>query len=312
MKTAVLCLALLLSPLAIAADPGDDILSQSSAMVLTRGDYEAELARLPPEQRDAFATSSQRIEQLLVNLQMLKTLAAEARTAGVDREPLVARRMSIEADRALGQIYLQRLDEAAGAEFDRRSAELLPRVREIYVVDQAKYRTSEQVSASHILISTKTRSPAEALVLAQQARAKLAAGGDFKVLARELSEDPSAARNGGFLDWFTAETMDPAFSKAAFGLPAVGAISEPVLSSFGYHVIRLDGRRPAGVRSFDEVKGEILAEMRTTHVNKQREQRLAAIRSDPTTKVNEAAVQSLLKKFDPAAFRSGAPARPPR
>lgn len=305
-------LALSASAGAVAADLKDDVLAQSPTVVLTRIDYEAELSRLSPDQREAFATSAKRVEALLDNLYLLKAVSAEARKAGVDKDPLVAARMTLDADKSLGQMYLQKMDDAAAAEFDRKGAENLPRARELYLVDQAKYKVPEQISASHILFSTKSRKPEEALALAQDARAKLAAGADFKVLAKQVSEDPSAARNNGYLDWFSAETMDPAFSKAAFALPKEGALSEPVLSSFGYHLIRLEGRRPARTKSFDEVKDEVLAGMRQDYVAKQRDQRIAALRNNKDLKINDAAVQGLVKKVDPALFRVKPEARAPR
>lgn len=315
-KIQSLLLALLLAVCATGtasgADSPADVLVQGPGAVLTRLDYDAEISRLPPDQRIAFATSAQRIEALLDNLYLLKALSAEARKAGIDKEPLVAARMSLDADKALGQMYLQQMNDAAAAEFDRRRAEQLPRARELYLVDQAKYKVPEQISASHILFSTKSRKPEEALVLAQEARAKLTAGADFNALAKQLSDDPSAARNSGRLDWFSTQGMDPAFSKAAFALPKEGAVSEPVLSSFGYHLIRLEGRRPPRTRSFDEVKDEVLDEMRQDYVNKQRDDRMAALRNNKDVKINDAAVQGLLKKVDPALFRPRPDARMPR
>lgn len=308
----LLLLASVWGSTALAADLPNDVLARSASIVLTRTDYEAELTKLPPDQRDAFAANAKRVEALVDNLVLLKFVAAEARRAGADKDPLIAARMSLDADKALGQMYLQKLDDDAAAEFDRKRAEQLPRARELYLVDQAKYRVPEQISASHILFATKARKPEEALALAQDARAKLVAGADFKALAKQLSEDAASARNGGYLDWFSADAMDPAFSKAAFALPKEGALSEPVLSSFGYHLIRLEGRRPARTRSFDEVKDDILAGMRQDYVAKQRDERIAALRRDTDLKVNDAAVKSLVKRVDPSVYRVTPEARAPR
>lgn len=308
----LLLLASVWGSTALAADLPNDVLARSASIVLTRTDYEAELTKLPPDQRDAFAANAKRVEALVDNLVLLKFVAAEARRAGADKDPLIAARMSLDADKALGQMYLQKLDDEAAAEFDRKRAEQLPRARELYLVDQAKYRVPEQISASHILFATKSRKPEEALALAQDARAKLVAGAEFKALAKQLSEDAASARNGGYLDWFSADAMDPAFSKAAFALPKEGALSEPVLSSFGYHLIRLEGRRPARTRSFDEVKDDILAGMRQDYVAKHRDERIAALRRDTDLKVNDAAVKSLVKRVDPSVYRVTPEARAPR
>src|SRR5439155_12557608 len=136
----------------------------------------------------------------------------------------------------------------------------------------------------------------EALKLAREARAKIVAGADFNELAKQVSDDPSAQLNAGRIDYFDKPKMDPAFAAAAFDIKSVGEVSEPALSSFGYHLIRLDGRRPAGVRSFDEVKETIMAEERSRYVDEQRELALAPIRNDPETKVRQAEIDALIVK----------------
>src|SRR6202011_5722217 len=97
---------------------------------------------------------------------------------------------------------------------------------------------------------------------------------------------------------FDKPKMDPAFSAAAFAMKNPGDLSEPVLSSFGYHLIRLDGRRPAGVKSFDEVKDAIIAQERSRYIDEQRELALAPIRNDPDTKIDQAAIDSLIVKIE--------------
>ena len=152
--------------------------------------------------------------------------------------------------------------------------------------------SSTQAKASHILFDTRKHSSDEARALAVAARARIAAGGDFNAVASELSEDPSAGQNAGRLDWFVATEMDPAFSAAAFALAKEGDVSEPVQSRFGWHLIRLDGKKPAGQRSFDEVKGTIIEEMKQRYVVAQREAAVAGLRG-PEVKVNQPAIDAL-------------------
>ncbi len=286
-----------------AQDRANDVLAENAFAKLTRADYDAELSRLGPEMRPSFATDPKRITALLNNLLIAKTLAAQARNEGVDRDPRVQQRIALETDKILAQVEVQRIDEAAGADFDRQASAFVTKARESYVVNASRYRVPEQISASHILFDTKQRSPEAALALARDARAKLLAGADFAALAKELSDDPSAKHNGGALGWFDANRMDPAFTKGAFDLKSAGDLSEPVLSSFGYHLIRLDGRRPAHQQAFDEVKDAIMADLRKSYVNDQRETRLNAIRNDPKMKVNQQAVDALVTPFDPQRFK---------
>ena len=85
--------------------------------------------------------------------------------------------------------------------------------------------------------------------------ANIKAGGNFEELAKKNSVDSSAAK-GGDLGWFGQGTMVPAFEKAAMALKE-GQVSDVVKSDFGFHIIKLTGKRPAGVRPFEEVKEQI-------------------------------------------------------
>jgi peptidyl-prolyl cis-trans isomerase C len=287
---------------ALHAQPSYDagqVLVENQYARVTRGDYEVELLRLSPDIRGGFANSGKRVYDLLTRLLVTKSLAAQARTAGLDKDPQVQARLALEVDRLHAGLQIAKIEEDAGREFDKRRPQLEARARELYLVNREKYRVPEQVSASHILFDTKKRTPEEALKLAQETRAKILAGGDFSVLAKQLSDDPSAQTNGGRIDYFDKAQMDPAFSNAAFALKNPGDVSEPVRSSFGYHVIRLEGRHPAALRTFDQVKESILTGERAKFVDEQRETALAPIRNDPATKVNEAAVDALVNKIDP-------------
>lgn len=283
--------------IAQAQNPDDEVLAENARVKLTRGDYKVELARVPPEMRGEFAASRQRLTTLLNQILVDKTLASEARESGVDRDPEVMRRLAFEIDRFYAQAEVGKIEQDAAAKFDALASDYLPKAREIYVIDKDKFRVPEEISASHILFETAKRGDAAALALANETRAKLVAGADFGALARQISNDPTAGTNGGSLGWFTAKKMDPSFAKAAFGLKNTGDISEPVLTQFGYHLIRLDGRHPGRQKSFEEVSDQIMAQLKNRYVNETREAHIAAIRTDPATKVNQAAIDALVVKL---------------
>lgn len=129
-----------------------------------------------------------------------------------------------------------------------------------------RYKEGEKRRASHILIraakvapeaETKAaRSKADELLV--QARK---APGDFARLAKQNSQDPGSAEKGGDLDWFGRGAMVKAFEEAAFALKE-GQISDVVRSDFGFHIIRLTGVRAERVKSIEDVKAEILAELK--------------------------------------------------
>jgi len=116
-----------------------------------------------------------------------------------------------------------------------------------------------QVHARHIITAAgegaDSETVAKARAKAEKARERALAGEDFAELARELSEGPSAP-NGGDLGFFSRDQMVPAFADAAFALEP-GQISEVVRSGFGFHVIKVEEKRPAGTLPLDEVSDEL-------------------------------------------------------
>lgn len=119
-------------------------------------------------------------------------------------------------------------------------------VDEAYAVEVYN-RLKENVEASHILIrvapTDSEKQVEEAYNKAMNARERIMSGEAFDKVAREVSEDPSAAQNGGYLGYFTAMQMVHPFEDAAYELE-IGEISEPVRTDFGYHVIKVSNRRP--------------------------------------------------------------------
>ena len=151
------------------------------------------------------------------------------------------------------------------------------------------------------------------MAAAADARAKILSGADFAALALASSDDPSAKTNKGRLDGVTRGQTDPAFEKAAFALKNAGDVSEPVLSRFGYHVIRLEKRTPAQPRAFSEAQSQILADMRQKHVSDAREAIIGGIRGDSRIQVSQEAVDALVVKVDfpplPTPPKADAPAQ---
>ncbi len=129
-----------------------------------------------------------------------------------------------------------------------------------YYVSHAEEFTSRKAHVAHILFRLSPQMDeserAVKLTAARDAQAKLKGGTPFAELAEKVSEDTLSARKGGDLGWMQQGAVAPRFSEVAFGL-APGAVSEPVETPFGYHLITLiEG--PLEVRKpFAEVKGEI-------------------------------------------------------
>ncbi len=136
-----------------------------------------------------------------------------------------------------------------------------------YNAHRDQYRVAEQVKVSHILIKTPLPGPdgkvddkgaAAAQQRAEDVLKQLTAGAKFEDLAKKYSEDPGSAKEGGSLGWIGKGRTVPEFEKAAFSLPK-GQTSGLVKSSYGFHIIRVDDKQDAHMKTLDEVKAEIEA-----------------------------------------------------
>lgn len=132
--------------------------------------------------------------------------------------------------------------------------------KKFYDENQAEFQEPESVKASHILFLVKKDDP-EDVVKAKLAAAKKAITRakkeDFTKLAKELSEEPGAKESGGDLGFFTKDRMVPEFADAAF-TQKVGSVStEPVRTQFGWHIIKVTDKKPAGTLPYDEVKDQL-------------------------------------------------------
>lgn len=136
------------------------------------------------------------------------------------------------------------------------------------------FDSGERLRASHILI----RVPEGAGPDVKQSRraktdallARIRKGEDFAAVAREASEDPGSASRGGELGVFAKGQMVPAFEQVAFALP-VGQVSDVVESPFGFHIIKVHERVPAGKVPFetarDQIKNHLAQSQREKAVN---------------------------------------------
>src|SRR5579863_1052440 len=138
-------------------------------------------------------------------------------------------------------------------------------LRKYYDDHRDQYRTPEQVKVSHILIKTPLagadgkvddKGVAEAQHRAEDLLKQLKNGAKLEDLAKKYSEDPGSAKQGGSLGWIGRGQTVPEFEKAAFSLPK-GQISDLVKSSFGFHIIRVDDKQEAHMKTLDEVKADI-------------------------------------------------------
>jgi len=287
-----------------AAELPPDVLAKSSWVELTRADYEKAVSKVPENLRFEFSTSPKRVQTILNNLLVTKTLAAQARAHGTRPAASFEPGAGDDSDRALATAELQRIEADAGKSFDAQKAAFEMKARELYTLDRDKYVAHEEVRISDIAVSIKQRGDEAALARAREARQRIDAGADFAAVAREYSDDPTTRDKGGALPFVTAKALTPDYAKAVFALKTVGAVSGPIQAPSAYHVVRLEERRPPRPQTFEEVGDSIMRDLRTRYVTQQREMRVQAIQEDSGLQVNQAAVDSLVNHIDPEKMKS--------
>ncbi|MBV4481950.1 SurA N-terminal domain-containing protein [Pseudomonas khavaziana] len=125
---------------------------------------------------------------------------------------------------------------------------------------------AEQRRAAHILIEVNDKvTEAQAKAKIEEIQARLAKGEKFEALAKEFSQDPGSANNGGDLGFAGPGVYDPDFETALYGLKQ-DQVSAPVRSAFGWHLIKLLGVEAPEVPSFASLKDKLTRELKTQQV----------------------------------------------
>jgi peptidyl-prolyl cis-trans isomerase C len=146
-----------------------------------------------------------------------------------------------------------------------------------------------EIHARHILVDTKEE--------AEAALKRIKAGEDFAKVAQAVSKDPGA--DGGDLGWITKERLVPEFADVAFKLDS-GQISGPVKTQFGWHIIKVEGKRQSSFPPFDQVKEQVARFV----AQKAQSELIAQLRKD-------AKIERLVPEADATADPAPAPAPKP-
>jgi peptidyl-prolyl cis-trans isomerase D len=137
-------------------------------------------------------------------------------------------------------------------------------LRARYDVTKENWKSGDSVRADHILVKlAQAATPAEDAAAKSKAQGllnQLRGGADFAALAKKSSDDPGSATRGGDLGFLTREQLVPEFANPAFSLP-IGQLSDLVKTSYGYHIIKVMEKRPAGYKPFEDVKDQIRSQI---------------------------------------------------
>jgi len=217
-----------IAPETVIAVVGGESVTQAD-LTYALEDMGEEISKIPAMERREF------LVQMLVDM---KVMAQAARKAGMAESDTFARRKAYLEDRALRRAYLQDVMAAEVSQDELKTA---------YDNAFKDFQAQEMLRARHILLVSEED--------AKQVVVELNNGRDFAEVAREKSTGPTGPQ-GGDLGYFSEGDMVPEFYDASRALE-VGAHSAPVQSQFGWHVIKLEDRRPSTPPAFEQVLPQI-------------------------------------------------------
>ncbi|HEY2634305.1 MAG TPA: SurA N-terminal domain-containing protein [Steroidobacteraceae bacterium] len=131
-----------------------------------------------------------------------------------------------------------------------------------------RFTAAEQRRVSHILLPVANpKDDAAVKAKAEGILKRAQAGEDFAALAKQFSQDPGSAQQGGDLGWSERKVWVAPFADAAYSMK-VDEIRGPVKTQFGYHILKLVGIRPATVKTFEQSKADLETEYRRSEAEK--------------------------------------------
>jgi peptidyl-prolyl cis-trans isomerase C len=261
-----------------------EVIARVNGEAIDKGEFERAVQTLegraggpvPAEQRDRVLRG---VLDQLVGVRLL-TQEAAARKVAVPETEVDAEIAKIQAQfpnaEAFNQVLAQRqmtveqlksdarremaITKLLESEVEAKAAVTPAQVSDFYAKNPNQFKQPERVRASHILISVAEGADAavkaQARAKADQVLKEVKAGGDFAALAKEHSQDPGSAIQGGDLGFFNQGQMVGPFNEAAFTL-AKGATSDLVETQFGFHIIRVIDKQASRDVPLEEVRTKL-------------------------------------------------------
>ena len=247
----ILCLVITLWMAALTAQ-AQSLVSGNGIQIESK-EIQDDIERAPPEVK-AEMSKGAALKTTVSNMYVRRVLAKEASNNPVAKNPLVIAAIEKAKERILSDAMLETIDQKNQPSL----AAIEAYARSMYNANQKKYGTPEQVRASHILIRSGEQGAKgkieeiHKLLLSERA--------DFESIAKTRSQDPGSAAKGGDLGYFGRGRMIEPFEKVVFAMNRLGELGEVFESPFGYHIIKLTDKKPAGVMLFAEVKDQLMKE----------------------------------------------------
>ncbi|MGL5617286.1 MAG: peptidylprolyl isomerase [Sarcina sp.] len=227
-------------------DKENKVLATVAGRDITEADIDVIVARYPAEQRAMFQNPEARkaILEQVIGFELVYNLGKDLKI-----EETEAYKTQVE------QLQKEILIQTTFSDIIDKVTVTDEEAKKYYDENKEEFEEPEMVSAKHILVKTEEE--------AKEIETMIANGDmTFEEAARAKSECPSKAQDGN-LGEFSRGMMVPEFEKVAFEL-ALGEVSAPVQTQFGFHLVKVETKKEASAKSFEEVKDQIVAKLLAT------------------------------------------------
>lgn len=250
------------------------VLAESEGEQITIREFRQEITQLP-----SFLRTTLDAEDRKAALDWIidwKLIVADALRRGVDKTPKVQASINTAVEQIIVSEYLERRV---------RQQIIIPEamLRQYYAKNREKFKLSDAIKVSHILVRWEQA--------AVEILEDLKRGADFSGLAHQRSLDPSR-RNGGQMGWLERKIMDPVFARVVFALNK-GEMSGVVHTQFGYHIIKVDDKRPPEYAPYKQVIRRIREIIRQQQTQEIVEELRKDLRQKASIKINEEVLKAM-------------------
>ena len=219
----------------------ENVLARIKGRKITVEEFQERIVQMPSYYRGFLATENGKME-LLNGMIAEAVLVQKAKEEGLHRKEEIKSKLKNVEDGVLLEAMVQELQKGRIAVSDEE-------VKDYFQRNKEKFSNPEQVRVSHILVKRKSE--------ARKILNELREGAIFEKLARKYSIDSITAPRGGDLGYISRGEMIPAFEEVAFGLGKKGEISKIIETPFGYHLVKLTGRKKMAKKTPEEIDYEI-------------------------------------------------------
>lgn len=236
--------------------PEEVVLARVGGEPITEADFQAAFRLLGQQEQMQILMIQGGKEEFVKRMAESKLLSVKAKRLDLDKTPSYLRAVDRTKDDLLAREFLAKEGEALQKKLAVSEAE----VKAFYDKHPERFKQPELASVRHILVSVKKGegqpglTDAEAKARIAKIQGEIKKGAKFEALAKKYSDDPGSKENGGLYADADPSGWVPEFGAAARTQP-VGKVGAPVKTMYGYHLMKVEGRKPARQVPFEEAKG---------------------------------------------------------